>query len=53
MARYFIEVMYKGTGYAGFQLQENAPTIQGEIERALQIYFRKKITLIIIKFTIN
>ena len=45
MARYFIEVMYKGTGYAGFQSQENANTIQGEVERALQIYFRKKIEL--------
>ncbi len=45
MSRYFIEVMYKGTGFAGFQLQENAITIQGEVERALQIYFRKKMEL--------
>ena len=45
MPRYFIEVMYKGTGYAGFQAQDNAITIQGEMERALQIYFRRKIAL--------
>lgn len=41
MARYFIEVAYKGTGYAGFQVQQNANTIQAEIEKALQVYFRK------------
>ena len=30
------KVCYDGTGYAGFQRQQNAPTIQAEIERALQ-----------------
>jgi tRNA pseudouridine38-40 synthase len=38
--RYFIEVAYKGTNYAGFQIQENANTIQGEVEKALQTCFR-------------
>lgn len=28
-------VAYEGAGYAGFQLQPNAPTIQGELESAL------------------
>ena len=28
-------VEYDGTQYAGFQLQSNAPTIQGELERAI------------------
>jgi tRNA pseudouridine38-40 synthase len=28
-------VAYDGTAYAGFQVQPNAPTIQGELERAL------------------
>ncbi len=43
--RYFFEVAYKGTNYAGFQVQQNANTIQAEVERALQIYFRKSFKL--------
>lgn len=35
--RYFIEVSYKGTAYAGFQIQRNANTIQAEVEKALNI----------------
>ncbi len=45
MARYFIEVAYKGTAYAGFQVQQNANTIQAEVEKALQIYYRKPFEL--------
>lgn len=45
MPRYFLEVAYKGTNYAGFQVQENAVTIQGEVEKAMEIFFRKKIEL--------
>src|SRR5690242_15431441 len=37
MPRYFIEVAYKGTNYSGFQIQENANTIQAEIEKAFNI----------------
>jgi tRNA pseudouridine38-40 synthase len=44
-SRYFIEVAYKGTAYAGFQRQENANTIQAEVERALKIYFREAFEL--------
>ncbi len=40
MPRYFIEVSYKGAAYAGFQIQQNANTVQAEVEKALQIYFR-------------
>ncbi len=40
MLRYFIEVAYKGTAYAGFQKQENANTIQAEIEKAMQVLYR-------------
>jgi tRNA pseudouridine38-40 synthase len=45
MARYFIEVAYKGTGYAGFQIQQNANTIQAEVEKALHIYYRQSFEL--------
>lgn len=37
MSRYFIEVIYKGTSYAGFQVQTNADTIQSEIEKAFTV----------------
>lgn len=40
MPRYFLELGYKGTAYHGFQVQENAVTIQSEIERALKVLFR-------------
>jgi len=45
MSRYFIEVSYMGTHFAGFQKQSNAHTIQAEIEQALKIYFKKEIEL--------
>jgi tRNA pseudouridine38-40 synthase len=45
MARYFIEVAYKGTNYAGFQIQQNANTIQAEIEKALHTYYRQAVEL--------
>lgn len=38
--RYFLEVAYKGTHYSGFQMQKNALTIQGEIEKAFQVFFQ-------------
>ncbi len=45
MPRFFIEVAYKGTNYAGFQRQDNAITIQSEVEKALKIYFRQDFLL--------
>ncbi|RYY67767.1 MAG: tRNA pseudouridine(38-40) synthase TruA, partial [Chitinophagaceae bacterium] len=40
MPRYFIELAYKGARYAGFQKQDNANTIQAELEKALSIYYK-------------
>lgn len=37
MPRYFLEVSYRGTNYSGFQTQQNAVTIQSEIEKALAV----------------
>lgn len=45
MQRYFIEVSYNGSAYAGFQVQENAPTVQAEVEKALSVYFRSPFSL--------
>jgi len=45
MSRYFLEVSYKGSRYAGFQIQDNANTIQAEVEKALKVYFRSAISL--------
>ena len=45
MPRYFLEVFYKGDGFSGFQVQRNANTIQSEIEKAFQVFFRKSVSL--------
>ncbi len=45
MSRYFIKVAYKGTAYAGFQVQENANSIQAEVEQALAVFFKQTIGL--------
>lgn len=45
MPRYFLELSYKGTAYSGFQVQENAPTIQFEVEKALHTLFRQTFAL--------
>ena len=45
MSRYFLEVAYKGKGFSGFQIQQNAVTIQSEIEKALLIYCKQSIEL--------
>jgi len=45
MPRYFLELSYKGTAYHGFQIQENAPTIQLHIEQALSTLFKQSFEL--------
>ena len=45
MARYFIEVAYNGTNYAGFQIQQNANSVQAEIEKGLKIFYREEFQL--------
>jgi tRNA pseudouridine38-40 synthase len=45
MPRYFIEVSYKGTNYSGFQKQYNANSVQAELEKALEIFYRQKFEL--------
>ncbi|MEJ7737138.1 MAG: tRNA pseudouridine(38-40) synthase TruA [Chitinophagaceae bacterium] len=45
MARYFLEVSYHGSRYSGFQKQENANSIQAEIEKAFAVLQKASITL--------
>lgn len=45
MPRYFIEVSYKGTGYSGFQKQRNANSVQAELEKALEIFYKQQFEL--------
>ena len=45
MSRYFLELAYKGTRYKGFQIQDNANTIQTEVETALETIQRTHISL--------
>lgn len=45
MARYFLEVSYKGTNYAGFQVQKNANTVQAELGKALKTCLRTEVLL--------
>lgn len=45
MPRYFLELAYKGANYSGFQIQENATSIQQEVEKALGIFFRARFEL--------
>jgi len=45
MARYFLEVAYRGTAYSGFQSQENANTIQQEVEQAFRTLQRDAVVL--------
>ncbi len=46
MARYFIEIAYQGTRYAGWQVQPNAVTVQQKIEEALTLVLRRKTPVI-------
>lgn len=43
--RYFIELSYKGTAYNGWQIQNNAPSVQGELRKALSAILRTPITI--------
>jgi len=43
MARYFIRLSYDGTNYHGWQIQDNAQTVQGQVNKALGIIFEQDI----------
>ena len=41
-----LTVAYDGTDYAGFQVQKNCPTIEGELNRALSGLLREEIRVV-------
>ncbi|HSB93979.1 MAG TPA: tRNA pseudouridine(38-40) synthase TruA [Flavitalea sp.] len=45
MKRYFIEVSYHGQAYSGFQIQDNANTVQLELEKALKVLVKTDVSL--------
>lgn len=45
MPRYFLELAYKGAAYSGFQSQQNANTVQAEVEKAFLVLQRVPVQL--------
>lgn len=44
MSRYLLHLAFLGTGYHGWQIQQNAVTVQEKVEEALSELFSQKIT---------
>lgn len=44
--RYFITLAYRGTQYAGWQYQPNAPTVQEVLEKALKVLLRQPVDVV-------
>ncbi|RYU93505.1 tRNA pseudouridine(38-40) synthase TruA [Emticicia agri] len=44
--RYLIECSYKGTAFHGWQVQDNAPSVQGHIEKALSTLMRQEMQIV-------
>lgn len=45
MSRFFIEIQYNGANYHGWQIQENAHSVQAEINKALSTFLQEEITV--------
>lgn len=46
MARYFIQLCYKGTDFHGWQVQPNAITVQETLEKAFTLLLRQEVKII-------
>jgi len=44
--RYVLDISFKGTHYAGWQIQENAFTVQEELEKALSVILSQPISVL-------
>ncbi|MGB0888192.1 MAG: tRNA pseudouridine(38-40) synthase TruA [Vicingaceae bacterium] len=45
MSRYFLEIKYDGTNYHGWQIQQNANTVQAEINKALSTLLQEQVSV--------
>ncbi len=45
MTNTLVRITYDGTNYSGFQIQANAPTIQGELELALEVIYKRPVRI--------
>jgi len=45
MQRYFIEIMYNGANYHGWQVQPNSITVQEQLEKAISTVLGQKISV--------
>ena len=43
--RYFLYLSYNGTNYHGWQIQPNGNSVQADLEKALEILFQEKISI--------
>lgn len=46
MQRYFIKLAYSGTNYHGWQMQDNAHTVQSEITEKLSLLLQEKVSIV-------
>ena len=44
---YKLTLMYDGTNYSGWQRQQNAVTVQGELEKALSVITREEASVMV------
>lgn len=44
--RYFVSLSYCGASYCGWQIQDNAPTVESTLEKVFSMYLREPIDLV-------
>ena len=44
--RYFIELSYQGKNYHGWQIQPDANSIQEELNKAVSMFYKRKLVLL-------
>jgi tRNA pseudouridine38-40 synthase len=47
LPRYFLEIAFDGTPYRGWQIQPDAPSVQAEVQRALQLALHRHQVIVV------